>query len=84
MTTKTKHSWEVRERAVRMLLEHKNEYDSQWVVLHCKILAACLLLSDSFIGALKKDRICGKMDLCKILQFLNSLDIKSQSMILIV
>jgi len=30
MKTGTRYSQEVRERAVRMLFEHQNEYNSQW------------------------------------------------------
>jgi transposase len=34
MTTGTRYSPEVRERAVRMLWEHQNEYTSQWAAIN--------------------------------------------------
>lgn len=34
MTTSKKYSPEVRERAVRMVLEHQNEYSSQWAAIN--------------------------------------------------
>jgi len=34
MTTRTRYSREVRDRAVRMLFEHQQEYDSQWAALN--------------------------------------------------
>ena len=38
MTKQTKYSPEVRERAVRMVLTHQNEYPSQWAAI-CSIAA---------------------------------------------
>ena len=34
MTTSKKYSPEVRERAVRMLFEHQNDYNSQWAAIN--------------------------------------------------
>ena len=34
MTTSKKYSPEVRERAVRMVLEHQNDYSSQWAAIN--------------------------------------------------
>jgi transposase len=34
MTTKTRYSLEVRERAVRMVFEHQKEHDSQWATIN--------------------------------------------------
>jgi len=36
MNTKKRYSPEVRERAVRMVFEHQNEYESQWAAM-CSI-----------------------------------------------
>jgi len=33
MTTRTRYSAEVRERAVRMLFEHEGEHESQWAAI---------------------------------------------------
>ena len=33
MTTQTRYPVEVRERAVRMVFEHEDEYDSQWAAI---------------------------------------------------
>jgi transposase len=33
MTTKSKYSPEVRERAVRLVFEHQGEYESQWAAI---------------------------------------------------
>jgi len=34
MKTATKYSPEVRQRAVRMVLEHQDEHESQWAAIH--------------------------------------------------
>ncbi|MGG8444833.1 hypothetical protein ACX3VE_24905 [Escherichia coli] len=36
MTKNTRFSPEVRQRAIRMVLESQGEYDSQWAVAHCE------------------------------------------------
>ncbi|XJL00907.1 hypothetical protein AB2F57_04190 [Escherichia coli] len=44
MTKKTRFSPEVRQRAVRMVLESQGEYDSQWAAI-CSIVSTPRLLT---------------------------------------